>query len=123
MTLWTQAHINVDISKALKYLDENPTPNPAHLFESIKSDLSKEEDFDHVIVKGEKSFGKKIASNGNAKIINNNESEIEFEISFDYIGVSRIDNSLIGDTQKGCIFKFKANKTSKLITDYIYQQK
>jgi len=123
MTLWTQAHINVDTSNTLKYLDENPTPNPTQLFECIKSDLSKEEDFDYVIGKGGEFFGKKQASNGNAKIINNNESEIEFEISFDYIGVSRKDNSLIGDNPKGCIFKFRVNKTNKLMTEYIYQQK
>lgn len=123
MTIWTEAHIKVEMNSTLDYLKNNSSINTSRIYDCIKSDLSKEEDFDYVIGKGGEFFGKKQVSNGNTKVINDSDSEVVFEISFDYIGVSRKDNSSIGDYQKGCIFKFKVDKGKNLITDYIYKQK
>ena len=69
------------------------------------------------------SFWNKTSLKWGCKIIKDTDSEIVFEISFDYIGLNRKNNSLIGDNQKSCVFKFKVNKNSKLITDYIYEQR
>ena len=123
MTIWTAAHLEVKMDNTISYIENNQTINTTQLYEQIKLDLSVEEDFDYVIGKGGEFSGKKQASNGNAILKNNDNFEVEIEISFDYVGMNRKDNSSIGDYQKGCIFKFKVDKRSNLISDYNYQQK